>query len=160
MDIYGMRPVNKTAGIVTFQSGATDSFLLDNKEQLKRLGQKKKMLQDSLIALRDEIGIVPHRGGKGASKKYPAYIVMNPKFKDYKYIQEKLTRLDKKIFDIRREIEKEEKTSLVKGYTITQRLGEKGGKIYQAIEFNDGSKTWTEWRLIRKLPEDANITEW
>lgn len=84
MDIYGLRSVNKTAGIVTSQNGVTADFRLADKETLKVLGERKKFFMDAIIALKEEIGIDRSREGEGAKTKYPPKILRHPKFRQMK----------------------------------------------------------------------------
>lgn len=101
MNIYGMRPVNKTAAIVTTQEGTTDNFLLADKETLRVLGLRKKYFMDAIKNLRDEIGIDSKREKLGAKTKYPRHILRHPKFNQFLSLKESLTKLDAEIFKVR-----------------------------------------------------------
>lgn len=106
MDVYGLRPVNKTAGVVTSQNGVTDNFLHSDREILKTLGNRKKHFMDALIALKEEIGIDRSREKLGAKTKYPPRIVRHPKFRQMKALKESITNLDTEIKAVRDRIAK------------------------------------------------------
>lgn len=101
MEVYGMRPVNKTAGIVTSQNGVRSDFRLADRESLKVLGERKKFFMDAIIALKEEIGIDRSRERLGAKAKYPPKILRHPKFKQMKSLKESITKLDAEIKAVR-----------------------------------------------------------
>jgi len=100
-----MRPINKTAAMVTAQGDTSDSFLIEDKKSLKILGERKKYFMDAMVALKAEIGI-DAREGSGARTKYPPKILRHPKFKQLKTLRESLTKLDVEIREVKARINK------------------------------------------------------
>lgn len=108
MEVYGLKPVNKTAGIVTSQNGVSDNFLLAEKQTLKVLGDRKKYFMDAIVGLKEDIGINSAREGQGAKKKYPRRILLHPKFKELQRLRGSITKLDAEIKEVRDRIKKTE----------------------------------------------------
>lgn len=131
MDIYSRTPVNKTASIVTNQSGTSDDFMLNNKEKLKVLGMRKKHLMDMIVSLKKEIGI-DARKGTGANTKYPRKILQHPSYRLYRDAQDSITKLDQEIYQLRRIMDKTEPRISFENRFVTK-IKEKYPDIYEEI---------------------------
>ena len=90
--ILNSQPVNKSASLVTSQSGCSDTFLLNAKEQLEILGKSKRHYADLMFSLKEKMGIDGRLG------------VRHPDYKIYTGLKQKLRELDLEINDVHKKI--------------------------------------------------------
>lgn len=138
-DIYGMSPVNKTARIVTGQSGCDDDFLTRNKEELKILGERKAQLMRICVDLKKEIGI-DAREGTGRKTKYPPKILRHKKFKMLMGVRDNLRELDAEIKALKNRIPKGEHICSEKFVIIVKKQYPEIFETVKEIIFKEGAK--------------------
>ena len=102
-DIYALTPINKTAALVTNQSGCSDDFYNNSKEELELLGKKKQDLMAHIRHLKEKLGIDGRENG-GANTKYPRHIINNPIYKTYLSAKKQATELDNEIVIVRKKL--------------------------------------------------------
>ena len=86
-------PINKTAALVTNQSGCVDNILNDKKQRLKALGKQKAHYANLIVELKHEMKIDrPLKTGR-----VPMHILRHPKYPILRGLMDKMWDLDQEI---------------------------------------------------------------
>lgn len=109
MDIYASMPVNKSAAIVTSQSGCSYTFQLGLRETYEILKERRTKLGHQLTEMRVRMGIDSHReNGGGKRKKFPKHILHHPEYKTYLVMKHEAFKADKELYELKLKIKSEE----------------------------------------------------
>jgi len=97
MDIYLSAPVNKTAALVTNQSGCTDTFLLPYHEQKRMLGIRKNELSKKIKDIKIEMGA----NRQVHNNKQPRFMLKHPRQKELIRLVNEVNNIEKEILELK-----------------------------------------------------------